>query len=68
MSHEKATAFMAEVRQEGEIARLKAKCKHGAEILRKIDFAIKDWDLTTDENKDDLRDWIDAVREYLNKE
>ncbi len=42
MSHEKSTAFMTEVRQEGEIARLKAKCKHGAEILIKIDSAIKD--------------------------
>ncbi len=68
MSHEKASAFMNEVRQEGEIARLKAKCKYAGEVLEKIDNSIRDWDLNTDENKDDLRDWIDAVREYLNKE
>jgi hypothetical protein len=61
-------SYANEIRKEGEITRLKAKCKHGAEILKKIDVAIRDWDLNTDENKDDLRDWIDAVREYLDKE
>ncbi|MFL0164535.1 hypothetical protein [Candidatus Clostridium helianthi] len=68
MSHEKAAMFMQEVKREGEIARLKAKCRHASEVLEKIDKSIIDWDLTTDENKDDLRDWIDAVREYLSKE
>lgn len=68
MSHEKATTFMKEVRQEGEISRLKAKCKYASEVLGKIDNSIREWDLNLDENKDDLRDWIDAVREYLNKE
>ncbi|WP_241425284.1 hypothetical protein [Clostridium beijerinckii] len=68
MSHEKASVFVQEVKRDGEISRLKAKCRHASEVLEKIDKSIRDWDLNLDENKDDLRDWIDAVREYLSKE
>lgn len=68
MSHDNAALFMNEIEKEGEIARLKAKCKYASEALEKIDNSIREWDLTTDENKDDLRDWIDALRKYLSKE
>lgn len=68
MSHENYGMYLAETMKEGEIIRLKAKCRHASEILEKIDNSMRDWDLTLDEQKDDLRDWIDAVREYLSKE
>lgn len=68
MSHEKAAMFMQEVKRDGEISRLKDKCKYASEVLEKIDASIRDWDLNLDENKDDLRDWIDALKNYLSKE
>lgn len=60
--------YSTEIRKDGEIRRLKTKCKHASEELEKIYKSIQEWDLTTDENKDDLIEWIDSLREYLNQE
>jgi hypothetical protein len=60
--------YAADVRKDGEIRRLKAKCKHASEILEQMDGAIRDWDLNSDEQKDELREWVDSVREYLSQE
>ena len=61
-------SYLTDIRKDGEIRRLKTKCKHASEVLERIDEAIKDWDLNLDENKDDVREWIDSVREYLSQE
>ena len=39
------------ISKDGEIKRLKTKCKHASEELEKIDNAIRDWNLITDEIK-----------------
>ena len=53
---EKGMSYSADVRKDGEIKRLKTKCKHASEVLEKIDGAIRDWDLNLDEQKDELRE------------
>ncbi len=61
-------SYLDDIRKDGEIKRLKGKMKHASEVLQQIDKDIRDWDLTLDENKDDLREWVDSVREYLCQE
>lgn len=61
-------SYLTDIRKDGEIKRLKTKCKHASEVLERIDKSIRDWDLTTDENKNDLRNWVDSLREYLSQE
>ena len=61
-------SYSIDIRKDGEIKRLKTKCKHASEVLEQIDKSIRDWDLNTDENKDDLREWVDSLREYLIQE
>lgn len=60
--------YAADIKKDGEIKRLKSKMKHSCEVLEKIDKSIRDWDLTLDEQKDDLREWVDSLREYLSQE
>lgn len=47
-------SYLTDIRKDGEIKRLKTKCKHASEILEQIDKAI--------------RDWVDSLREYLSQE
>ncbi|EKQ50297.1 MULTISPECIES: hypothetical protein [unclassified Clostridium] len=61
-------SYLTNIRRDGEIRRLKTKCEHASEELEKIDKAIRDWDLTLDEQKDELREWVDSLREYLSQE
>jgi hypothetical protein len=61
-------SYLTAIRKDGEIRRLKAKCKHASEVLEQMDEAIRDWDLNLDEQKDELREWVDSVREYLSQE
>ena len=61
-------SYLTDIRKDGEIKRLKTKCKHASEVLEQMDEAIRDWDLNLDEQKDELREWVDSVREYLSQE
>lgn len=61
-------SYATDISKDGEIKRLKTKCKHASEVLEQIDEAIRDWDLTLDEQKDELRNWVGSVREYLSQE
>lgn len=61
-------SYSDDIKKDGEIKRLKTKCKHTSEVLEEIDGAIRDWDLNLDEQKDELREWMDSVREYLSQE
>lgn len=61
-------SYTNDIRKDGEIRRLKTKCKHASEVLGQIDGAIRDWNLTLDEQKKELRDWVYSLKEYLNKE
>ena len=61
-------SYLTDIRKDGEIKRLKTKCKHASEVLEQMDEAIRDWDLNLDELKDELREWVDSVREYLSQE
>lgn len=49
-------SYSTDISKDGEIERLKSKCRHSSEVLKQIDKSIRDWDLNTDENKDDLRE------------
>lgn len=61
-------SYATDIRKDGEIKRLKTKCKHASEVLEQIEEAMSVLDLTLDEQKEDLMKWIDSVREYLSKE
>ncbi|OOM79902.1 hypothetical protein CLPUN_14200 [Clostridium puniceum] len=61
-------SYATDIRKDGEIKRLKTKCKHASEVLEQIEEAMSELDLTLDEQKEDLIKWIDSVREYLSKE
>ncbi|OOM80479.1 hypothetical protein CLPUN_13270 [Clostridium puniceum] len=61
-------SYATDIRKDGEIKRLKTKCKHASEVLEQIEESMSVLDLTLDEQKEDLIKWIDSVREYLSKE
>lgn len=61
-------SYKSYIRKDGEIKRLKTKCGHASEVLEKISEAIKEWDLTLDEQKEELTDWVEALRNYLDQE
>lgn len=35
-------SYLTDIRKDGEIKRLKTKCKHASEVLEKINEAIRD--------------------------
>ena len=57
-----------DIQQKGEIAMLKEKCKYAAEELEQIDVAIRDFDLTAEENNQYLRDWVVGLKLFLRRD
>lgn len=55
----------AVIRQQGETARLKAKCNHASKLVEKLSEMIGGYDLKEEKQVQEIRELADAINMYL---
>lgn len=56
---------LTEIRLQGEVARLSAKCEHASKLVKEIDACIRDTEFEDGIKKEELRDLADNIKIYL---